>query len=94
MEFTQLKAENRRQMLENEIGNIEAQLWGRRRDIAHWEAVKAADLSLATGFDSRIANNRDEEVKQQLSAAAYDVIKLEIRLDLTKKELAGLGPNA
>ena len=93
MDFTQLKAEQRREILRNEIANLEGQLWGRQRDLAHWQAVRDADLGAATGYDGRIANNRDEECRQQLAGAAYDILKLEIRLNLSQKELADL-PNA
>lgn len=93
MEFTQLKPENRRAILENEITNYEHQLWARSRDLAHWKLIQTADLSEAAEYDSRIANNRDEECKQQLAGAAYDVVKLQLKLQLTKDELAKLGPS-
>ncbi len=91
MEFTELTVENRREMLRNEIRNLESQLYGRERDVRHWRAFLEMDLGEAAVVDSRILNNQKDEGKQQLAGALFDCAKAELKLRQTKEELDSLG---
>jgi hypothetical protein len=82
------KKEQLQEQLKNEAMQIELQLAGRLRDVDMWKAVREDPLVDAVAFDARIANNRDEECKQQLAAAAYDIIKLQTKLSVLTRELA------
>ena len=94
MDFTVLKTEQRKEQLRNEIGALEQQLWSRERDAAHWRAVREDAFAEAVGVDERILNNRDDEARSQLAGALYDMRKLDIKLSLTKAELAKLEASA
>lgn len=91
MADTVVKKEQLAEAVRNEIMQIELQLAGRLRDVQMWQAVRAHPLTEATGYDARISNNRDEECKQQLAGAAYDIIKLEAKLTVLRAALDGYG---
>lgn len=94
MEYRTFGKEQRREFLENHLRMLEAQHYGRVLDLRSWRQVKDAPLTQAAGIDDRIVNNRDEEAKQQLSLALYDIEKLEIKIRQMYDELDALGPKA
>jgi len=91
IELSQLKPEQIREQLRNEIGNLEAQLYARKRDLAKWEALDPEKVR-ARSIDSRWVNNAKEERQTQIGAAMYDIEKAEIAIAVTKDELARWAP--
>lgn len=90
MKFIQAKTEQLRDQVKQEIANVEVQLWNRQRDLACWREVQAHPLTEAIAADSRVANNRDEEAKQNIAGALYDIAKLETRLRFSAEALVQL----
>lgn len=91
MQYTKFTREQRKELLENTLGNLESQHFARSLDIEKWKAVLDDPLTDAVAADTRIANNRDQEAKGQLAGALYDVRKLEIAIEQTRRELDALG---
>ena len=91
MDFTQLTPEQRRSTLEQEIANLEHQLWSRDRDVQYWRAFGSLNLEEAAAVDSRVLNNQKEESKQQLAAALLDCAKVRLKLEMTQADLAKVG---
>lgn len=91
MEYRKFSKEQRRELLENTLSNLESQHFARSLDIEKWRLVIDDPLADAVAADTRILNNRDQEAKGQLAGALYDVRKLEIAIEQTRRELDALG---
>lgn len=91
MEYRKFSKEQRKDVLDNTLANLESQHYARSLDIEKWRAVKADPLTEAAAEDTRIINNRDQEATGELARALYDVRKLEIAMEHTQRELAALG---
>lgn len=90
MEYTKFGSAQKRETLINNLSQIETQHYGRSLDVQHWRLVADSPLTEATGVDDRILNNRNEEAKQQLAGALYDIEKLELKAKVLRDELARL----
>lgn len=91
MEYKHLKAEQQREMLRNELNNLETQHWARNRDKAKWLAIDPDNLR-ASAVDARIAEAAKAERTAELARCEYDLEKLEGAIANAEAELAALGP--
>lgn len=91
MQYRKFGPEQRREILENTLANLESQHYARTIDVRKWQRILGDPLEAAAEADTRVRATRDSEAKQQLAAALYDLRKLEIAIEETVGELRALG---
>jgi len=90
-QFTRLKADRRREILESEIENLEVQQWARERDRAKWTKINPEGMR-AVELDDRLLQQIQQERSQNLAKCEYDLELLEIAIQNAEEELSSLGP--
>lgn len=88
-----VKVERRREIVTQELENLEVQLWQRERDRAKWTELDPSNLRAAT-VDGRIVHEAENQRRTELARAEYDIELLEIALRNAEEEMKRLGPKA
>lgn len=92
-ELKYVKVERRREIVTQELENLETQLWARERDRAKWEGMDPESLK-ARAIDGRVVEQARQQRQQELARASYDIELLEIALANAEAEMDRIGPKA